>query len=479
MQLKIFTEKKRVPLIIFFTLLALYILFGYGVTISNDSVTNIDQITAFDLWSRSSHFSFHLFGIIFYLFFSKLLGLSAVVSIEIMLAVFSAAGAVALHQIVLKKFNNAAQALITVIIYSLASGVFRLSCQVEYVILVPSFGIISLYFYSKGQSLIAGIIFGLGLLTSVLLVLFAPMFLLFTSFKELFKKQNSVFAISSIAVFLAINVFTYQETVSGHWSYGSQVKLYQDTLGEINFLRIAAIYIYGYLRSFNVIIAVLPFILYYLFRFNKQLYYILITIIIIHLPVAIPEARYGGYQMTAYPIIAIAAGYFFTTLLTKRKYLVFLLVSVYLSTNIFIVFSERSFFIDLKNTYVQLKDNLDSNSLLLVYQATKPIQNIYAPDLQVYNIKSVYQDKFTKYYAGANPTNLSEILTNNDTVYLLESGQSMPDDHLKLFFGKFTKDQGAKVKGFALERVLEISPSIQAEKLTGYPLDVYRVTKRE
>lgn len=471
--------KNKIPLIIFFTLTIMYVLFGYGVTITNDSVTNIDQITALDLWSRSAHFSFHLFGILFYLIFSKVIGLTAVVSIEIMLAVFSAAGAAALHQIVLKKFNNDAQALITVIIYSFASGVFRFSCQVEYVILVPSFGIISLYFYSKGQSLIAGIIFGVGLLTSVFLVLFAPMFLLFTSFREIAKKQNIVFAISSIAVFLAVNIFTYQETVSGHWSYGSEVNYYREALGEFNFLRPAAIFVYGYLRSFNVIIAILPFSLYYLFRFNKELFYILVTIIIIHLPVAIPEARYGGYQMSAYPIVAIAAGFYFTSLLTKRKYLVFLLVSVYLGTNIFIIFAERSFFRDLKNTYVQLSNNLESNSVLIVYQATKPIQNVYAPGLQVFNVKSMYQNKLAKYYPGANPTNLSEILANNDTVFLLESGQSMPDDHLKLFFSKFTKDQGAKVKGFALERVLEINPSIRTERLTGYPLDVYKLTRRE
>ena len=164
--------KLKAPYLIFLVLTLTYILFGYGVTITNDSVTNVDQIVSLDLWSRSSHFSFHLFGIIFYLFFSKLLGLSAVASIEIMLAVFSAAAAVALYQIVLKKFNNVNQAIITVIIYSLASGIFRFSCQVEYLILVPSLGIISLYFYSKGQNFIAGIIYGFGLLTSVFLSTF-------------------------------------------------------------------------------------------------------------------------------------------------------------------------------------------------------------------------------------------------------------------------------------------------------------------
>ena len=119
-----------------------------------------------------------------------------------MLAVFSAAAAVALYQIVLKKFNNVNQAIITVIIYSIASGIFRFSSQVEYIVLVPSLGIISLYFYQKINIMIAGLIFGLGLLTSVLLVLFAPMFLLFTSFKELFKKQNIIFALIAISIFL-------------------------------------------------------------------------------------------------------------------------------------------------------------------------------------------------------------------------------------------------------------------------------------
>ena len=287
--------------------------------ITNDSVTNVDQIVSLNIWSRSSHFSFHLFGVIFYLFFSKLLGLSAVTSIEIMLAVFSAAAAVALYQIVLKKFNNVNQAIITVIIYSIASGIFRFSSQVEYIVLVPSLGIISLYFYSKGQYLIAGIIFGFGLLTSVLIVLFAPMFLLFTSFKELFKKQNIIFALFSIAIFLLVNIFTYRETVSGTWSYGGEVDYYKKILSEINYLRPASIFVYGYLRSFNIIIIFLPFILFYLFRSNKELFYLLIITILIHMPLAIPEARYGGYQMTAYPILAISAGYFFNNLLTKKK----------------------------------------------------------------------------------------------------------------------------------------------------------------
>ena len=470
---------KRNSIFIFLILTTFYSLFGYGVMITNDSVTNLDQIVSLDIWSRSSHFSFHLFGVIFYLFFSKLIGLSVVTSIEIMLAVFSAAAAVALYQIVLKKFDNVNQAIITVIIYSIASGVSRFSSQVEYIVLVPSLGIISLFFYAKGKYFIAGIVFGLGLLTSVFIVLFAPMFLLFTSFKELFKKQNIIFALVAISIFLFVNLFTYRETVSGTWSYGGELIRYKQIIGEINFLRPAAILLYGYLRSFNLIIFFLPFILYYLFRFNKELFYLLILIIFIHLPVAIPEARYGGYQMTAYPILAISAGYFFDSLLKKRKHIVYIIILLYVFTNIFIVSSERSFFRDLKDTYIQLGKNLNNKSVLIVYQASKPIKNIYASNLQVYDIKSDYLNKLAENSPGFVPIDFSQVYKDNDTIYLLESGQSMPDDKLKLLFKSFTKNQGAKVKGFALEKILTENPSFQPERLKEYPLDVYRLTRRK
>ena len=471
--------KKNTSLIIFLLLTIIYISFGYGVTVSNDSVTNIDQITALDLWHRSSHFSFHLFGIIFYVIFSKLIGLSAVASVEIMLAVFSAAGSAALYMITLKKFNDIKLAVIAVIIYSLTSGVFRFSAQVEYLILVPSLGLISLFFYSRNQYLASGFVFGLGLLTSVLLVLFTPIFLFFTSFKELFKKQNIIFAISLIVVFFSVNLFTYRETVSGNWSYGGELSAYKEIFGELNFLRPAAILVYGYLRSFNILILFLPFTLYYLFKSNRDLFYISIITLFIHLPFAIPEARYGGYQMTAYPVIAVASAFFLTRIFKSPKFIVMILL-VFTFLNVYIVYSERAFNRDLKDTYVKLSHDLEDNSVLIVYQAVKPIRNIYASNLQVLDVLSDYQNKLAeKRYADFVPADLNEIFTKNDTVYLLESGVSMPDDYLKLLVSQFTKKQGAKVKGFALDKILSINSEVKVEKLNGYPLDVYKITKMD
>jgi hypothetical protein len=470
--------KFKIPYLLFIILALTYILFGYGVTITNDSVTNVDQIISLDLWSRSSHFSFHLFGIIFYLIFSKIFGLSAITSVEIMLAVFSATAAVALYQVILKKYKSVNQAIITVLIYSFASSIFRFSCQTEYLILVPSLGILSLYFYSKSQNLIAGIFFGLGLLTSPFLLLFAPIFLLFTSFKELFKKQNLILVASILAVYLTVNIFTYSETVSGNWSYGSVFNYNKEVLSEIKPLRIAAIYLYGYLRSFNIIIFILPFILYQLYRSNKELFYVFIITILIHLPVAIPEARFGGYQMTTYPVIAICSGYFLNNLWNKHRNKILLIIVLFTVINILLVFSERSFARDLKETYVQLSNNLENKSVLIVYQAVKPIKNIYAPNLQVFDLLSDYQVELAAKNSGFVPTDLAEIFSENDTVYLLESGVAMPDDHLKLLVSQFTKNQGAKVKGFALEKVKVINSPIQIEKLKGYSLDVYKLTKR-
>ena len=467
---------KRIPVIIFVLLAVLYISLGYGVTVSNDSVTNIDQIKALDLFDRSSHFSFHLFGLVFYLIFSKLIGLSAVASVEIMLAVFSAAGSSALYMITFKKFNDVKLAVISVIIYSLASGIFRFSCQVEYLILVPSLGLISLFFYSRNQYLASGLVFGLGLLTSVLLVLFTPIFLLFNSFKELFKKQNIFFAIGAIVVFLAINIFTYRETVSGNWSYGGEVSAYKEIFSEINFLRPAAILVYGYLRSFNILVLLLPFTLYYLFNHNRQLFYISLFTFFIHLPFAIPEARYGGYQMTAYPVIAVASAFLLKNILKNNKWIIAVLL-IFSSLNIYIVYSEREFNRDLRDTYIKLSNELDDNSVLIIYQAVKPVRNIYAPNLRVLDLHSEYQSQLAeKRYKDYVTPDLNKIFTHNDTVYLLESGVSMPDDNLKLLFSKFTKDQGAKVKGFALNKILSVNPSVRVERLNGYPLDVYKLT---
>ena len=62
-------------------------------------------------------------------------------------------------------------------------------------------------------------------------------------------------------------------------------------------------------------------------------------------------------------------------------------------------------------------------------------------------------------------TDLTSLIKNNDTLYVLESGVSMPDDNIKLLVSSFTKDQGAKVKGFALDKVLATDSTLRYDKL--------------
>ncbi len=183
--------------------------------------------------------------------------------------------------------------------------------------------------------------------------------------------------------------------------------------------------------------------------------------------------------MTAYPVIAIAIGLYFSNILVKRKYLIVSLTAFFIITNLYIVYTERSFFRELKETYVQLSDNLEDNSVLIVYQASKPIKNVYAPNLQVIDLLTDYQNEKAKIIPGFVSTDLSYVINNNDTLYLLESGVSIPDDYLKLLVAQFTKSQGAKVKGFALDKVLATDSSLQVFKLEEYQLDVYKLVKRK
>jgi hypothetical protein len=62
-----------------------------------------------------------------------------------------------------------------------------------------------------------------------------------------------------------------------------------------------------------------------------------------------------------------------------------------------------------------------------------------------------------------------------DVMYMLESGTSMPDDRLKLLLSSFVKQQGAKLKGFGLEKVKVMYPDSRIEPVEGYGFPVYRI----
>lgn len=456
----------------------IYLSLGFGVTISNDSATNLEQITALNILSRSSHFSFHLFGAAFYFLFSHILGLNPITSVEIMLSTISISGTIALFFIVRKYFKNENLAMLTVIIYALTTGIFRFSIQSEYLILVPSFGLISLSFYAYHHYLLAGIILAFGLLTSPFILLFTPVYLLFYNWRKTLSKGNFLFIIGFLGLYILVSFFTIKETLSGNWSYGDVWNYYKEVLLKLNYLKIGSIWIYGYLRSFNILLPIIIVGLTMAWNKNRRLFWIIVSLVVLHLPAAIPESRYGGYQLPIYPFFAILAAVVLNGLLKKRKLLVISCLLIYLGINFFVVLSERQFNRELRDTYVQLQKTklIPPRSILITYQASKPIKTLYAPKFETINILSDYSEKLNSVLGYTKP-DLKNIISSGKQIYLIESGVSMPDDHFKLLFSDFVKGQGAKVKGFGREKLQPYMGSSKFIQLSSYPIDVYRIQK--
>ncbi len=464
---------------IFACIYIIYLLLGFGVTISNDSASNLEQITALNIWSRSSHFSFHLFGVAFYYIFSHIIGMNPITAVEIMLSTISISGTVALWFIVKKYWRDENLAMLSTIIYAFSSGVFRFSIQAEYLILVPSLGLVSLALYAYHRYLLAGMIFALGLLTSPFILLFTPAFLLFTNRQKAISKENLFFIIGFLGLYLLISFFTIKETVSGEWSYRIVYDYYKEMLMKLNYLRIGAIWLYGYLRSFNILLPIIIMGLVMAWKNDRRFFWIIALVVIFHLPAAIPEARYGGYQLTVYPFFAILAAFVLIELFKKKKWLAVTCLLIYLGINFFIVISERQFNRQLRDTYVELQQTstIPQGSVLITYQSSKPIRTLYAPKFETVDILSDYMENISTLLPGYSKPDLGKIFSSDKQIYLIESGVSMPDDHIKLLFSGFVKGQGAKVKGFGREKLKPYAGSSRFIKLPSYPIDVYRIQK--
>lgn len=464
---------------LFASVFIIYVLSGFGVTVSNDSATNVAQITDMEIWSRSSHFTFNLFGVFFYLIFSRTLGLSSTVSTELMLSIFSLAGSVGLYYFVLNKFEDRRLALITVLLYALSSGIYRFSIQTEYLVLVPSLALISIAFYATKRYLLSGIALALGLLTSPFVLLFSPAFLLYNNWKTLLTKKNYLFLAGFLSFYLIISFFTFNETIHGEWSYDLVFDYYKDTLLKINYIRVASIWAYGYLRSFIVVV---PFVLLGLgicYKTERSLFYLVIFLGLIHLPLAIPEARYGAYQFTMYPFVAILAAIGINSVFKRNRAIAIILLSFFLLTNFYIVLTEREFNRDLRDTYVMMQNDrtIPQGSILFVYQAVNPIKVLYAPKFKVVSLQSDYLEDLATGLPGYEAQDLNSIIESNEHMYLIESGTSMPDDRIKLMLSGFVKDQGAKVKGFGKEKLKPYLKDASFYRMNSFPIDVYKIKK--
>ena len=464
---------------ILFAILILYLVNLFGVTISNDSVTNVDQISSLDIISRSAHFSFHFFGAFFYLVFSRVVNFSPITAVEIMLSCFSILGSYSLYLVIKEKIANERIALLSLVFYSVSTGIFRFSIQAEYLVLVPSLALITLALYIKGKFVFSGIVLAFGLLTSPFVLLFAPAFFVQFEIKWLFKKENMFFVLAFLGTYILVSSFTIKETIQGEWSYRLVFDSYKMLLLKINYIKVAAIWIYGYMRSFLII---LPFVLHgmiKMFKENRRLFFIVIALVLLHLPAAIPESRYGGYQLTVYPFIALCAAFSLNAIYERYQKTAILLIAMFLLTNIYIVASERNFNRELRDTYILLQNDksIPDSSILFVYQAIKPIQTVYAPKFKTIGMLSGQQENLAEGLPGYSKPLYERLVSDYNNLYMIESGTSMPDDNIKLMFSRFVKNQGAKVKGFGRDKLKPYLGTAKWIRLEKYPLEVYKIEK--
>ncbi|MEX1189807.1 MAG: hypothetical protein WED33_11160 [Bacteroidia bacterium] len=456
--------------------LPVYLLSGFGVTISNDSLTNIEQITAMNLLDRSSHFGFHFLAILSFAFF-KLIGISnAVISTQFMLSLISVAGIVALYRIVMIWKSNSNLALIIAIIYGINSNIWRFSVQNEYHVLIPALSLIGIAFWLHGKQFIGAMVLGLAILTSPFAIFSLPLIFI----KEV--KLNPGVILKSMAGFIlvvgAVSLFTYKETIEGNWSYSLVYNYYAKTLSLTNPLRVLSIWVYGYLRAFHVFLPLLVVFLFTCRTSEKRLWYILIATFIIHLPAAIPENRYGAYQMTLYPILAMACGLVIYRVYQYNRLYFALLLGFFVGLNSFIVLQERGYHRSLSEMYSQMQDDsaIEDDALVFMYKATKPFNVLYANRLQGVSVYSGYQEDLTDNLANYELPDYKALIYSGKPVYLIESGVSLPDDYVKELFSKFTAKQGAKAKGIGIKKIKEICPSATFQQIEGYSITLYKVS---
>jgi hypothetical protein len=197
-----------------------------------------------------------------------------------------------------------------------------------------------------------------------------------------------------------------------------------------------------------------------------------------HLPAAIPENRYGGYQMTFYPLFAITCALvFFGNDKRIRIFPTALLLLSFMAASAFVVLSERSFQHLLSRTYTAMQEDarIPNGSVVLMYQATKPLQTVYAPRLKAVSIFTSQQEVLNSRLVRYNAPDYKGLVQENASIFMLESGTSQPDDYLKVFFSSFLKSHGVKTKGFGAEKIKKLYPGARMQPLSGYEPQVYAI----
>ncbi len=462
--------------LIFFIFLGfLYYILGIDSLDSNDALTNILQIEEGNIFYRTSHFMFNFLGVLFYFVFGKLFNLSATATTEIMLLSFSLLASIMLFLLVDNLYGDKNIALLSSFVYSFSSGIWRLSIQPEYLVLVPSFSIISLYLFIKDKNFFSGIIYGFGLLTSPFILSFFPAFFIRPEPSKKLIKKIIVLFIGAILSYGIVNIFTFDETVSGEWSYGYVLSYY---FKELKIFRSVLIFIYGYLRSFNILLIVLILSIILFYNQYRRLIWVTILLFIFHIPWIFNEARLGAYQFPIYPFIAILIAILLINKYKKFKFLFLSLIIFYFISNFSLILFEKNYKESLRDDYIKMNydSSIPDSSYIFVYQATRPIKIRYAPRLiPVGLIHDMHMDKIKVMNKNFKEPKIEEILDTPNNKYVFEAGVLPPDDYIKNLFRNFLNTQGAKTKGFAVSKLSPYLGNRKLVKLDGYNFDFYYI----
>lgn len=456
-------------------LMVIYAVSAFNVTISNDAVTNIEQISMGDVLHRSSHFGFIFLGVVFHKLFVAAGVSSAIISTQFMLSLFSVLGAVAFFFLAKKRLGHSQAALIAVLLYALCSNIWRFSIQCEYHVLIPAFGLLAIALWEYGFWFAGGLAFAMGFVTSPFVIFMLP-FAIPSFFTQNLRSKLMSFA-GFAFLYAVVAFFTIKETLYGEWSYKLVYDYHTKSLASMKPLRVFSIMAYGYLRSFHVMLPFIALGLFYTFKTNRRLFYLFVAGLICHLPAAIPESRYGAYQMTLYPFLTLLVAQHFTNLSGRNKKIFYFTASCFLLLNVYVVGQERGFHRRLADTYTQFNNDptIPDSTTILIYQATKPFNVVFAPRLKAVPMFTAYQEKQTENLENFDLPDYGSMGRNSKVMYMLESGTSMPDDKLKLMLSSFVKSQGAKLSGFGLEKVKTMYPGARIEPVTGYGFPVYRI----
>lgn len=452
----------------FVALLMCYIGTRFGALPSGDATENIRQIEKYDIFSRGSHFTFHLLGVAFYSILHFLFKTSAITATEIMLLVVSFLGVFAFYASIVTVWKDKQLALFAAMVYALNSGIWRFSVQSEYVVLVPALMLLSLYAHIRNHPLGAGALCAAALMTSPFSILMAPLYLVTFKSNRLWFKRAGFMVATCILVYLVGSGVVAQDVVEGTWSLSGSLKRF---IMLIDPERGLVVLVYGFIRSFHIFLPLMIWGGYIVYKRDKWLFVVSLAVIVMHIPTTLAEARQGAYMFGVYPLVALYAAFALKKIAQRRTSIMVAYISIFALLNFLIVYAEKMHFVNIAQTY-QMLDNdpaIPTGTRVFVYPSRKPMAYVTK------RLKSVSIESFVTSVFGRGRV-IDAAVADGHRMLLVESGARQPDDYFKQALQQFSKRYNVRENSFGRSVIKKQLPHATLQLLKGYPVDVYEIT---